>query len=62
MEAAKHATTLAVMVLNKLKDAPKLRYGGSSLTHFSPPLTAKEVAKLDAATLDKQRPHETATW
>jgi hypothetical protein len=52
---AKHATTLGVMALTKLKAAPKLRYGGPPPTHFSPPLTAKEVAKLDAATLDKQR-------
>jgi hypothetical protein len=60
VEAIKHAMTLVVMALTKLKAAPKLRYGGPPLTYFSPPLTAKEVAKLDAAILDKQRRHETA--
>ncbi len=62
VEAAKHAMTLAVTVLAELEAAPKLRYGASPLTHFSPPLTAAEVAKLDAAILDKRRCHETATW
>jgi hypothetical protein len=60
VEAVDHITALGVMMLTKLKAAPKLRYGGPPPTHFSPPLTAKEVAKLDAATLDKQRRHETA--
>jgi hypothetical protein len=60
VEAVDHVTTLGVMALTKLKAAPKLRYGGPPLTHFSPPLTAKEVAKLDAATLDKQRHLEMA--
>jgi hypothetical protein len=54
VEAAEHATTLAVMALTELKATPKLRYGGPPPTHFSPPLTAKEVTKLDAATLNKQ--------
>jgi hypothetical protein len=57
---AKHATTLAVTVLTKLKAAPKVRYGGPPPTHFSSPLTAAEVAELDAAILDKRRRHETA--
>jgi hypothetical protein len=60
VEVAEQATTLVVMVLTELKAAPKLRYGGPPPTHFSPLLTAKEVAKLDAATLDKQRCHKTA--
>jgi hypothetical protein len=60
VEAVNHVTTLGVMVLTKLKAAPKLRYGGQPLTHFSPPLTAKEVAELNAATLDKQRRHKMA--
>jgi hypothetical protein len=59
-EVTKHATTLAVMALTELKAAPKLRYGGPPPTHFPPPLTAEEVPKLDAATLDKQRRHKTA--
>ena len=54
-EAAKHATMLVVTVLVELKAAPKLRYGGPPPTHFSLPLTAKEVAELDAAILVKQR-------
>ncbi len=53
--AVVEAVALGIMALTKLKAAPKLRYGGSPPTHFSPPLTAKEVAELDAATLDKQR-------
>ncbi len=53
--AAVEAVALEVTALTKLKAAPKLRYGGPPPTHFSPPLTAKEVAELDAATLDKQR-------
>ncbi len=57
---AKHATTCAVMVLTKLKAAPKVRYGGPPPTHFSPPLTTAEVAELDAAILDKRRCHEMA--
>jgi hypothetical protein len=60
VEVAKHATTLATTVLAKLEAAPKLRYGGPPLTHFSPPLTAAEVAKLDAAILDMQRRHKMA--
>jgi hypothetical protein len=60
VEAAKHATMLAVMALTNLEAAPKLRYSGPLPTHFSLPLTAKEAAKLDAATLDKQRRHKTA--
>ncbi len=60
VETAEHATTLAVTVLTKLKAAPKVRYGGPLPTHFSLLLTAKEVAKLDAANLDKQRCHEMA--
>ncbi len=61
VEVVEHAMTLVVMALTKLKAASKLRYGGPPLTHFPPPLTAKEVAELDAAILDKQRRHETAT-
>ncbi len=57
---AEHATTLAVTALNKLKAAPKVRYGGPPPTHFPPPLTAAEVAKLDAANLNRQHRHETA--
>ncbi len=63
VEVVKYATSLAVFVLTELKAAPKLRYGGPPPTHFTPPLpllTAKEVAKLNAATLDKQSCHETA--
>jgi hypothetical protein len=60
VEAVDHVTTLGVMALTELKTAPKLRYGGPPPTHFSPPLTAKEVAELDAATLDKQRRHKMA--
>ncbi len=60
VETVDHVTTLGVMALTELKTAPKLRYGGPPPTHFSLPLTAKEVAKLDAATLDKQRCHEMA--
>ncbi len=60
LEAAKHATALAVTVLTKLKATPKLRYVGSPPTHFPPPLTAAEVAELNAAILDKQHRHETA--
>jgi hypothetical protein len=37
-----------------------VRYGGPPPTHFSPPLTAAEVAELDAAILDKRRRHKTA--
>jgi hypothetical protein len=59
-QTAKHATTLAVTALTKLKAAPKVRYGGPPPTHFPPPLTAAEVAELDAAILDKRRRHETA--
>ena len=51
--AAVEAVALGVMALTKLKAAPKLRYGGPPPTHFSPLLTAKEVAELDAATPDK---------
>jgi hypothetical protein len=60
VEVAKHATMLAVTVLAKLKAAPKLSYGGPLPTHFSLPLTAAEVAELNAAILDKRRHHETA--
>ncbi len=60
VEAVDHLTTLGVMALTELKTTPKLRYGGPPPTHFSPPLTAKEVAKLDAATLDKQCHHKMA--
>jgi hypothetical protein len=60
VEADKHTTALAVTALAKLEAAPKQRYGGPLPTHFSSPLTAAEVAKLDAAILDKQRPHKTA--
>jgi hypothetical protein len=59
-ETAEHATTLVVTMLTKLKAAPKVRYGGPPPTHFSLPLTATGVAKLDAAILDKRRRHETA--
>ncbi len=59
-QMAKHATTLVVTVLTKLKAAPKVRYRGPPPTHFPPPLTAAEVAELDAAILDKRRHHETA--
>ncbi len=59
-QMAKHATTLVVTVLTKLKTAPKVRYGGPPPTHFSPPLTIAEVAELDAAILNKRRCHETA--
>ncbi len=60
VEAVDHVTTLGVMVLTELKTAPKLRYGGPPPTHFSPPFTAKEVAELNADTLDKQRCHKMA--
>jgi hypothetical protein len=60
VEAVDHVMTLGVMALTELKTAPKLRYSGPPPTHFSPPLTAKEVAELDAATLDKQRRHKMA--
>ncbi len=60
LQTAEHATTLAVTALTNLKAAPKVRYGGPPLTHFSLPLTAVEVAELDAAILDKLRRHETA--
>ncbi len=53
--AAEEAVALGAMALTELKAAPKLRYGGALPTHFSSPLPAKEVAKLNAATLDKQR-------
>ncbi len=59
-QTAEHATTLGVTALTKLKATPKVRYGGPPPTHFSPPLTAAEVAELDAAILDKRRHHETA--
>ncbi len=55
MEVVDHITTMGVMVLTELKAAPKLRYGGPLPTQFSQPLTAKEVAELNAATLNKQR-------
>jgi hypothetical protein len=51
--AAVEAVMLGVIALTELKTAPKLRYGGPRPTHFSLPLTAKEVAELNAATLDK---------
>jgi hypothetical protein len=57
---AEHATTLVVTALTKLNAAPKVRYGGPLPTHFSPPLTAAELAELDAANLDRRRCHETA--
>ncbi len=60
VEVAKHATTLAVTVLAKLDATPKLRYGRPLPTHFSPPLTAAEVAELNAAILDKRRRRKTA--
>jgi hypothetical protein len=53
--AVVEVVALGAMVLTELKATPKLRYGGPPPPHFSPPLTAKEVTKLDAATLDKQR-------
>jgi hypothetical protein len=62
VEAAKHAMTLAVTVLDKLKAAPKLRYSGPPPTHFSLPLTAAEVAELYAAILNKCCHHKTAAW
>ncbi len=62
VEAVKHTTTLVIMALTKLKAAPKLRYSGPPPTHFSPPLTAKVVAKLDAATPNKRHCHKTAAW
>jgi hypothetical protein len=37
-----------------------VRYGGPPPTHFSLPLTAEEVAELDAATLNKQHCHKMA--
>jgi hypothetical protein len=61
VEVAKHAMTLVVTVLDELKATPKLRYSGPPPTHFSPPLTATEVAELDAAIRDKRRRHKTAT-
>ncbi len=60
VEVVDHITTLGVMLLTDLKTAPKLRYGGPPPNHFSPPLTAKEVAELDAATLNKRCHHEMA--
>ncbi len=59
VKAAKHTTRLVVTALAELETAPKLRYGGPLPTHYSPPLTAAEVTKLDAAILDKQHHHET---
>ncbi len=59
-QAAKHGTTLAVTALTKLKATPKVRYGGPPPTHFSLPLTAAEVAKLDATNLDRRHHHKTA--
>ncbi len=53
--AVVEVVTLGVTALTELKAAPKLRYSGPPPTHFSLPLTAKEVAELDAATLDKRR-------
>ena len=44
---------------NPLPYPPQMRNGGSPPTHFSPPLTAAEVAELDAANLDRRRRHET---
>ncbi len=55
VEMVNYVRTMGVMALTKLKATPKLRYGGPPLTQFSPPLTAKEVAKLNAATHNKQR-------
>ncbi len=52
---AVEAVALGAMVLTELKAAPKLRYGGPPPTHFPPPLTAKEAAKLNAATLNNRR-------
>ncbi len=60
VEVVDHVTTLGVMALTELKTAPKLRYGGPPPTHFSPPLTAKEVAEINATTLDKQHHHKMA--
>ncbi len=60
VKAAKHAMTLAVTALAELEATPKLRYSVPPLTHFLLPLTAAEVAELDAAILDKQRCHKTA--
>ncbi len=60
VEVAKHAMTLVVSALAELEATPKLRYSGPTPTHFSPPLTAAEVAKLDATILNKQRSHEMA--
>ncbi len=54
VDVVNHAKTMGVMALTKLKAAPKLRYGGPPPTQFSLPLTTREVAKLEAATLDKQ--------
>ncbi len=62
MKMAEHAPMLAVTALTQLKATPKVRYGGPPLTHFPLPLTAKEVAKLNAPTLDKQRCHKMAAW
>jgi hypothetical protein len=59
-QMAKHATTLAVPALTKLNATPKVRYGGPPPTHSSLPLTATEVAELDAATLNKRHCHKTA--
>ncbi len=55
VEVVNHVTKLGVMALTKLKATPKLRYGGPPPTHFPLLLTAKEVAELDATTLNKQR-------
>jgi hypothetical protein len=60
VEAVDHIMTLRVMALTKLKTLPKLRYGGPPSNHFPLPLTTKEVAELDAATLDKRRCHKMA--
>jgi hypothetical protein len=59
-QAAEHAMTLAVTAPTKLKAAPKVRYGGPPPTYFSSPLTAAEVAKLDAANLNRRRCHKMA--
>ncbi len=61
VKADEHAMTLALTALTELKAAPKLRYGGPPLTHFPLPLTAAEVGEIDAAILDKQCRHKTAT-
>jgi hypothetical protein len=53
--AAVEVAAFGAMVLTELKAAPKLSYGGPPPTHFPPPFTAKEVAELNAATLDNQR-------